>query len=688
MRKITIILALLVSVWVSAFSQISVKSFVELSSNLDATTNFPKKDLNGKNCAIIKVFTTQKDFSFDNGMLGIVAVEYKPAEIWLYVPEKTRKLKITHPQLGHLSNVDDDEGYYWFPDGGVKAGGCYKMELVTGKVRTIVEEAKEKTGWLLFESVPEGADIYLVDDNGEENYIGTTPMSKKMIYGRYNYRAKKYNYCDNVGVAVVDKTRVIMDLQLRPAFGSISITSQPQGAKVILNGQDIGKITPCVIDEVASGSYDVRLLLKDYAPGSRAVTVSDGVTVSVDIALEARFASVFINSLPGAEIKINGVVSGRGTYSSNMQEGIYDIEVSLASHRTVTKQIEVVAGVPQTIDLRPEPIYGTLDVNSSPMGANISINGKNYGDTPTTIENLLIGDYDVVLSKEGYESVTKRITIAENAPAEIDVTLKNENSEKQISKSTVAETEEDKKILVELPLNPNWSADVTPAQRSVLERLIANMVKVEGGKFIMGATKEQKDVAGKDEKPTRKRTLSTYYIGKYEVQQEEWEVVMGKNPSICKGINFPIGNVTWYDCIEFVEKLNQLTGLNFSLPTETQWEYAARGGKSSMGYMYSGSDNVGDVAWYDNNSNNKTHSVGAKAPNELGLYDMSGNVYEWCDDWYDAYGSRGQFKPTNKVYRGGGCGGIAWRCRVSCRGLQFPTYRHGSLGLRLVHPCK
>ena len=237
-------------------------------------------------------------------------------------------------------------------------------------------------------------------------------------------------------------------------------------------------------------------------------------------------------------------------------------------------------------------------------------------------------------------------------------------------------------------LNPNWSADVLPAQKIILKRLIDNMVKVEGGKFVMGATKELKGYAENDEKPTRKRKVSTFYIGKYEVSQIEWIAVMRKNPSICEGDNFPVGNVTWYDCIEFIGKLNSLTGLNFSLPTEIQWEYAARGGNKSVGYKFSGSDIVDDVAWYDNNSKNKTHSVGTKKPNELGLYDMSGNVYEWCDDWYDLYDSGDQYRLTNKVYRGGGCSGYAWRCRVSCRGRQLPTYRHGSLGLRLVHPCK
>ena len=183
--------------------------------------------------------------------------------------------------------------------------------------------------------------------------------------------------------------------------------------------------TPCTISEVASGNCDVRLMLNDYAPGRSIVQVVDGQTAEVFMPLEARFATITINSQSGASIKVNGVEMGVGSYTSNLQEGIYDIEVSQASHRSATKQIEVVAGEPQTLDLLPTPIYGMLDVNSNPMGATITINGKTYGDTPATIEELLVGDYEVVLSKPGYATVTRKVTIAEKQTASVDETLQN-----------------------------------------------------------------------------------------------------------------------------------------------------------------------------------------------------------------------------------------------------------------------
>ena len=682
-KLIRFLLALmLLNVSLAASSQISVKSFKELDTNLDATTYYPKKDINGKTCAIIKIFTTQTGFSFDNGSLGIVAVEQKPAEVWVYVPEGTMKLKITHPQLGHISN-SDDQGYYWIEQGRLKSGKEYKMEIVTGTVRIEVEQAKIQTGWLVFNSVPEGADIYLAENGGEEKHIGTTPMNKKMPYGTYNYRAKRYKYHDDVGIARVDKTRVIMDLKLKPAFGSVSVSSQPQGAKVFLDGEDTGKVTPCTIGEIASGRCDIRLRLKDYAPASQSVTVTEGMTASVNVTLEARFAHVTINSLPGAAIKVNGAEVGSGSYSNNMAEGIYDIEASLAGHRPVTKQIEVIVGVPQTIELRPTPIYGMLDVNSNPMGANITINGKSYGDTPTSIENLLVGDYDVVLTKPGYASVSQRVTVSENASASVDVKMqKGEMKNSQIDESALS--------VSAINLTPNWSASVTPSQRAVLEKLIANMVKVEGSTFTMGATPEQGNDAYEYERPAHQVTLSDYYIGRYEVTQKEWQAVMGDNPSKFYGDNLPVDYVSWNDCQDFINKLNQLTGLKFRLPTEAEWEFAARGGKQSKSYKYSGSDNAKNIAWYEKNSGSKPHQVGTKEPNELGIYDMSGNVGEWCGDWYGRYSSSAQTNPTGpssgsaRVLRGGSWYLYASNCRVSFRGSGDPLGRFYASGFRVV----
>lgn len=218
------------------------------------------------------------------------------------------------------------------------------------------------------------------------------------------------------------------------------------------------------------------------------------------------------------------------------------------------------------------------------------------------------------------------------------------------------------------------------------------MVPVEGGTFTMGATSEQVGDAEVDENPAHQVTLSDYYIGQTEVTQALWEAVMGSNPSDSKGDNLPVERVSWNDCQVFIQKLNQLTGKQFRLPTEAEWEYAARGGRKSRGYKYAGGNNIDLVAWYCDNSGYETHPVATKQANELGVYDMSGNVCEWCSDWCDGYQSSSQSDPqgpssgSRRVYRGGGCYDGAGDCRVSSRGNGTPGRRYFILGLRLS--CK
>ena len=217
------------------------------------------------------------------------------------------------------------------------------------------------------------------------------------------------------------------------------------------------------------------------------------------------------------------------------------------------------------------------------------------------------------------------------------------------------------------------------------------MVYVEGGTFRMGATEEQGEDAYDDENPVHRVTLSSYLIGKHEVTQALWEAVMGSNPSENnQGGDYPVESVSWDDCQEFVKKLNARTGMRFRLSTEAEWEYAARGGNRSKGYKYAGSDNLDEVGWYDGNSDYHTYPVGLKKPNELGLYDMSGNVWEWCQDWYGAYSSEAQTNPAgpqsrgSRVLRGGSNWNNARYCRVSYRLSNGPGFRGGLCGLRLV----
>jgi formylglycine-generating enzyme required for sulfatase activity len=217
-----------------------------------------------------------------------------------------------------------------------------------------------------------------------------------------------------------------------------------------------------------------------------------------------------------------------------------------------------------------------------------------------------------------------------------------------------------------------------------------NMVFVKGGVFQMGG-----DDGGSDEKPIHSVIVNDFYIGKYEVTQKEWRAIMGTNPSHFKDCdNCPVEQVSWNDVQEYIKKLNAKTGKNYRLPTEAEWEYAARGGNQSKGYTYSGSNTIDNVAWYSSTSDSKAHPVGQKSPNELGIYDMSGNVWEWCSDWYgsDYYKNSSSNNPKGansgpyRVLRGGAWDHRPANCRIAFRFNGTPAYRNGSIGFRVVFP--
>ena len=262
--------------------------------------------------------------------------------------------------------------------------------------------------------------------------------------------------------------------------------------------------------------------------------------------------------------------------------------------------------------------------------------------------------------------------------------------------------------------HPSGEQNMAPLS-PVIQQLIDNMVHVEGGTFMMGSNLDEDNECNTNDeypapvqKPVHQVTLSSFSIGRYEVTQEEWLAVMGRSLTEFKSGRMPVKRVSWWDSQDFIKKLNKLTGMNFRLPTEAEWEFAARGGNESHGYKYSGSDCIDDVAWYNNNCiddeaespEDGTHEVGKKFPNELGLYDMSGNVMEWCQDRYGEYGSEAQVDPQGpsssffkslvssssncRVLRGGSWVQFDKGCKVSIRHYSATVLRHAVVGMRLA----
>lgn len=219
-----------------------------------------------------------------------------------------------------------------------------------------------------------------------------------------------------------------------------------------------------------------------------------------------------------------------------------------------------------------------------------------------------------------------------------------------------------------------------------IQQLISDMVSVKGGTFTMGATPEQGSDALDEEFPPHRVKVSSFHICKYEVTQAQWRAVMGNNPSDYMGDDLPVNQVSWDDCQTFIRKLNKMTGQKFRLPTEEEWEFAARGGNLSHISKFSGSNNLSNVAWYKENSGGKIHSVGSKSPNELGLYDMCGNVSEWCQNLFYYYNSsyKSDAGTPYRINRGGSWYDTPFFCRLSLRHLCHKSVRSNNFGLRLV----
>ncbi len=320
------------------------------------------------------------------------------------------------------------------------------------------------------------------------------------------------------------------------------------------------------------------------------------------------------------------------------------------------------------------------------LGANdvedLTFNGDALSISGNTIEDIIAA----LATKADKSELTTKADKSE-------LTTKADKSEIERLEAMISQLQED--------LHP------TPLKEYTVNGVSFKMVRVPGGTFQMGATEEQGSDAWDEEKPVHEVTLSDYWIGETEVTQELWYAVMGQRPtsdgsqwssSYGLGDNYPAYLISWDDCQEFITSLNQLTGLTFRLPTEAEWEFAARGGNSSQGYKYAGSNTIGDVACYRDNSfavgssspDFGTHPVATKSPNELGLYDMSGNIIEWCQDWYGSYSSSAQTDPvgpssgSDRVCRGGCWLSLAKYCRVSYRDYYGPSYRHNSNGLRLA----
>ena len=713
-RSLTLALWLCLASLLSA-QNINVASFnldpKDLTANLEGTTVY---DQNGQKCALIRIQTTQKGFYFDVGALGVQKVDdNKVGEVWVYVPGGVKRISIRHQQFGSLLD-------YPFPIT-IVGSRTYVMQLTTAAVPPNSGKAVTQQYVVFRVSPPEA----VVEFDGDILDLNEGVASKRKAFGTYNYTVQSKLYHPQTGQVTVNdpKNKQEVKVELRPAFGYIEVPAEGKlaGAKVFIDNEYKGTV-PFRSERLASGNHQVRVVQQMYSPVAQAVGVKDGETARFAPALSADFARITLRVEGNAEIWVNDERKGTGTWTGDLATGDYQIECRLPSHRPATKELAVTPQLQgQTIALsQPTPIYGALDINSVPIDADIYLDGNKIGTTPMQLPECLIGSHTIKISKAGHSDFTKTFSLAENTTEEISARLESgkpvaisapEGADIYVDGAKVGTTRfegalafgshtayamQGGKKSEEKPINVSMQGGAVPAvtlafhenKTFTVNGVSFEMVFVAGGTFQMGSNDGESR-----ERPVHSVTLSDYYIGQTEVTQELWQAVMGSNPSFSGfvGAKNPVNYVSWNDCQEFVSKLNRLTGGRFRLPTEAEWEYAARGGNKSRGYKYSGSDDLGSVAWYKDNSGREVHPVGSKSANELGLYDMSGNVWEWCSDWDGSYSSSPQTNPTGasqgsyRVNRGSGWSGDATYCRVANRGGSGPAFSSGSLGLRLAH---
>ena len=395
---------------------ISVKSFRLLETDLTANTaGTMKRDQNNEVSALIKVVTTETGFAFDGGMLGIVGAEQRTGEIWVYVPQKSRKITLSHQKLGVLRDY-----YYPVP---VEAGRTYEMVLTTGKVTTIVQESAGGQ-YLVMTVTPANAEVS-IDDVPVEVADGVVSILLK--YGKHTYRVSAALHEPTMGQFEIGNAKKELSVALQPAYGILQIDSDPAGAEVYIDGdyQPAGT-TPFTSKWLSPGKHTLQFKMSVYKTRTIEVAVpGNGATQSVEAVLQPNFAEVSVSAPGKSEIYINNELKGVGRWSGRLNAGLYTVEARKTSHYSSSQSVEVEAGDKRTVTLSaPTPRYGSLNVNTRPVGATVSVDGTALtGTTPNIYADILIGEHTLTVAKPGYAEAEQRITVEEGKVLPVSITL-------------------------------------------------------------------------------------------------------------------------------------------------------------------------------------------------------------------------------------------------------------------------
>ncbi len=400
---------------------LSVERFTLLPNDMEARSLSPIRDANGDLTALIKVVTNEQGFDFDGGSLGIVKVMPQPGEIWVYVPDRARSITIRHGKFGVLRN-------YAYPVP-VKSGNVYEMKLSHGTVEVIIKPREIPTEWLVISSTPAGADVYL-----NEQAVGKTPYSAELPEGRYTWRVERNLYQTEAGVAELSTgQRVALDLSLKPNFGRLDLSTRPdEGAKVLLNGIDVGKKTPCWWDELPAGEYTFTLSHEWFETTTYKAELKAGDELSVEVPMKPTFGELELAPTDDVRYYVNDKESAAGVL--RLAPGVYNVEARKPAHSNARVQVVVEREKRQSPELKPQPLYGRLRLQSQPFGAALSLDGKEEGETPYTYREVLVGQHQVRFSKEGYAEEVRTVEVKDGETTDLTVELKPvENNDAQLS---------------------------------------------------------------------------------------------------------------------------------------------------------------------------------------------------------------------------------------------------------------
>ena len=721
MKKLLLILLTFISL--NTFAQMQVKegSFKHIP-NAIMNDKYDHLDGNDLPMALIKISTEnipeqeRLRLKFSGNLATQITKTPKTGQMWIYISaENATFINIMHPDYGTCK--------YHLPE--KLCDFCtYEMVLQYVPIVAKEEQLQSQKAHLIIKADQDDAVIYIDDQP-----ISTKETSKLFEVGTTHTWMIKCNMYHTESGTVTLNERTVIDKKLRPNFGYLDISTSPeQGAKVFIDEEYIG-LSPIKTDKLKSGTHTVRVIKDMFKMTEKSFNVIDGQISNATLDMFVDYVNVVINSDSLSDIYVDEEFKGIGQWNGRLSDGIHILEARKENHKTSLKRVELNLGETVNICLdNPKPINGMLDITSNPIGGNIYIDGKYYGETPNFISDILVGKHELKIIKQGCAEFRKTIDILEGVILTLKETLQ---SGKEITITTdmhgdsvyvdgtfigcspvvfnfyygtheVKAERNGKDLINTITIEEGESNDTINIRFDKNETFIVNgvsfnMIYVDGGTFRMGAQKEfvggdnYDPEADYDEYPVHNVTLSGYYIGETEVTQELWTAVMGSNPSKNIGNQKPVNGVSWDECQEFVKKLNQLVGKNFRLPTEAEWEYAAKGGDKSKGYKYSGSNDIykiAQVSSYDK----EVYMVKTRMPNELGVYDMCGNVKEWCQDIKRDYSEISQVNPqgapsfgTSRVIRGGVYKSYSYNhCRSSSRDSQSQGSAWREEGLRLA----